>query len=180
MELDDNTAGDGRSERMQDLYWVHADPLLRFLLRLTLGNRPAAEDLVQETMFRAWRNLDSLPADPELARPWLYTVARRLAIDQARARRTRPAQTALDDTTLPAGGDATDQVLAAQLVHDGLQLLSADHRAVLTELYLLGSSIREAAERLGIPQGTVKSRSYHALRALSAAVDRPEPPDPQQ
>jgi RNA polymerase sigma-70 factor, ECF subfamily len=76
--------------RMRELYDLHAGPLYRYLMSLTFGQRQAAEDLVQETLLRAWRNLDSLNADIKTLRPWLFTVARRIAIDASRARRRAP------------------------------------------------------------------------------------------
>ena len=66
--------------------------LLAYALRLTDGDRNRAEDIVQETLLRAWRNLDRLDEDAGPVRPWLFTVAQRLAIDAHRARRARPPE----------------------------------------------------------------------------------------
>src|SRR5258705_11724326 len=71
--------------RMREVYEKSAEAVFRFLLRLTFGQRQLAEDLLQETYLRAWRKLDQLPADPASAVPWLFTVARHVAIDAARA-----------------------------------------------------------------------------------------------
>jgi RNA polymerase sigma-70 factor (ECF subfamily) len=60
---------------MQAVCDAHARPIYRFLLRLTLGDREAAEDLLQETLLRAWRNEADLPGEVETLRPWLFTVA---------------------------------------------------------------------------------------------------------
>lgn len=158
-------------EWMQAIYRVHAQPLFKYLLRLTLGDRQAAEDLLQETLLRAWRNIDRLPPDLASVRPWLFTVARNHAIDLARARQARPAVVATEDMSRePAPGDAVERVVLAQTVHKALSKLSEDHRVVLVELYLRGASAAEAAGRIGIPEGTVKSRAHYALRALRVAL----------
>jgi RNA polymerase sigma-70 factor (ECF subfamily) len=161
-------------DRMQALYSAHARALYRFLLRLTFGERAAAEDLLQETLLRAWRHLDGLTADVETLRPWLFTVARRIAIDAARARRARPAEVAvLDLGALPSRDDPIEAMLTVQTVRQALNLLSPEHRGVLIEIYFRGRSAREAATVLGIPEGTVKSRAHYAVRFLRTAITAP-------
>lgn len=154
-------------ERMRQLYQEHAKPLHQFLLRLTFGDRQVAEDLLQETLLRAWRKRDVLPTDPEAVRPWLFTVARRIAIDAARARRVRPTEVGGTDLTAVAGeDDAIERLLATQLIRQAMTNLSAEHRAVLVEIYYHDRTAGETAAELGIPEGTVKSRVHHALRKL--------------
>ena len=154
--------------------WIHEQyraPLLRFLTRLVLGQHELAEDLVQETFLRTWRNLEPLAADPRRIAPWLYTVARHVAIDAMRARQARPPEVAIPDLNrLSVATDDMDRVASAHTVRLAIQRISAEHRAVLIEMYYKGSSVAEAAERLGIPEGTVKSRTYYAVRALHAAI----------
>ena len=160
--------------RMQALYDAHAKPLYRFLLQLTFGDRQAAEDLLQETLLRAWRKLDELNADIDTLRPWLITVARRIAIDAGRARQARPAEVgAFDITGVPASEDPIDRMLAAQTIRQALLRLTPEHRTVIIEIYYRGRSASEVAELLGIPEGTVKSRTYHALRSLRATMESP-------
>jgi RNA polymerase sigma-70 factor (ECF subfamily) len=156
--------------RMRELYRVHSRSLYRFLLSLTLGQRQAAEDLVQETLLRAWRNVDILDSDISSLRPWLLTVARRIAIDASRSRSARPAVVSVDLDTLPAEDRAIDRVLTADVVRRALPKLSREHRTVLFHLYLEGRSMAETATLLGIPEGTVKSRAYYALRSMRAAI----------
>ncbi|MET7394097.1 sigma-70 family RNA polymerase sigma factor [Dactylosporangium sp. NPDC005572] len=156
---------------MGALYAAHADPLLRFLMRLTLGARHLAEDLLQETMMRAWRSIENLPGDPEDQRRWLFTVARRIAIDAARARKARPAEVGtIDIGRLPAETDGVERVVAAHIVHEALPKLKPEQRTVLVDLYFRGLSTSELARRLGIPEGTVKSRAHNGLRSLRAIV----------
>jgi RNA polymerase sigma factor (sigma-70 family) len=160
-----------RAERMTALHADHARAVLRLLLVLTHGQRQTAEDLLQETMLRAWRHLDSVPQEAEAARRWLLTVARRIVIDRARLRSHRPAEVHLVDMTwLPARDDTTGTALASHAIRQALGRLSPAQRKLLSELYLIGRSAEEVAGRLGMPIGTVKSRTHHALRALRTGL----------
>jgi RNA polymerase sigma-70 factor (ECF subfamily) len=163
-----------RSGRVADeafvraLYAEHGGALLRYALHLTGGDRQRAEDLVQETIVRAWRHPAALAGRP--ARPWLFAVARNLAVDSYRARQARPqeaGQAALE--LLPADDDA-DRTLESWAVADALASLRPDHRRVIVETYYRGCSVAEAAATLGIPAGTVKSRTFYALKALKLAL----------
>jgi RNA polymerase sigma-70 factor (ECF subfamily) len=156
---------------MRQLHDLHAPPLFRFLLRITFGDRQGAEDLLQETLLRAWRKLDQLNADVRTLRPWLFTVARRVAIDAGRARHTRPVEsTGVDLSSVPAAEDPIERLIAAQTVARAMVRLSPLHQRVIYQIFFEGCTAAEAAARLGIPEGTVKSRTHHALRALRAAM----------
>ncbi|WP_030378468.1 MULTISPECIES: sigma-70 family RNA polymerase sigma factor [unclassified Streptomyces] len=146
----------------------HGRPLFALLLRLCDGDRQRAEDLVQETLLRAWQHPEALRAhDFTSVRPWLLTVARRLAIDARRARQARPAE--VGDAVLahaPVCADHAERSAAMLDVREAVKTLTPEHREVLVQVYFRGASVAEAAEALGIPPGTVKSRAYYALRAL--------------
>lgn len=150
---------------IRSLFDEHGRALLAYATRLT-GDRSAAEDVVQETLLRAWRHPDVLVNGKGSVRGWLLTVARNIITDRARARAARPTEVAESPATHPVEHDYADQVVNSVVVLEALDKLSADHREVLVEIYFRGRSISEAAESLGIPPGTVKSRSYYALRAL--------------
>jgi RNA polymerase sigma-70 factor, ECF subfamily len=165
------TRGRGSSdETLRALYDGHASALLGYALRLTDGDRARAEDIVQETLLRAWRNLDQLDGDTRPVRPWLFTVAQRLAIDAHRARRARPPETGEAALELVPGLDQIEGTLDRIVVSDALDSLSQEHRAVIVETYYRGRTVADAARVLGIPPGTVKSRCYYALRALKLAL----------
>jgi len=163
-------AAGAREESLRALFDEHARALLSYAVRLTDGDRSRAEDIVQETLLRAWRNLDRLEEDRRPVRPWLFTVAQHLAVDAHRARRARPPE--VGDAVLASfpGLDQVDGALDRIVVTDALQSLSAEHRAVIVETYYRGRTVAEAAAVLGVPSGTVKSRCYYALRALKLAL----------
>jgi RNA polymerase sigma-70 factor (ECF subfamily) len=162
---------DPEDELIRTLYEQHAASLLMFVLRLTGGDRQRAEDIVQETLLRAWRNAHKLAASGSTSvRPWLVTVARRIAIDQYRSERARPSETydqRLDAMAVP---DDTEQVLRSMTVAEALRSLNDAHREILVATYFRGRTVPEAASELGLPVGTAKSRVFYALRALRAAL----------
>ncbi|WP_283138796.1 sigma-70 family RNA polymerase sigma factor [Rhizohabitans arisaemae] len=162
-------AGTADESLMRALFDDHAGPLFGYVLRLT-GDRQRAEDVVQETLLRAWRNPRALSGRP--IRPWLFTVARNIVLDLHRARQARPPETGDDAlAVLPAPEDDLNRALDSWAVADALGALRREHRAVLVEVYYRGRSVAEAAAELGIPAGTVKSRTYYALRALKLALE---------
>jgi RNA polymerase sigma-70 factor (ECF subfamily) len=157
---------------MREIVDRHRVPLHRFLTRLLLGQDELAEDVVQETLLRAWRNRAMLAADPAKIAPWLYTVARHAAIDAMRARQARPPEVSLPDLNrIPAADDEMDRVVSVHSVRRALTQISPEHRQVLLEIYYRNASVAQAAQRLGIPEGTVKSRAYYAVRSLHAAIN---------
>jgi RNA polymerase sigma-70 factor (ECF subfamily) len=154
---------------LRALYAEHGGALLAYATRLS-GERAAAEDIVQETLLRAWRRAGELAEDQRPVRPWLFAVARNLIIDRRRQaqRRDEAPAAALEELSAV---DELDRALDAWQVADALAALSAEHRAVLVETYYRGRSVAEAAERLGVPPGTVKSRTYYALRSLRLRLE---------
>jgi RNA polymerase sigma-70 factor (ECF subfamily) len=154
---------------LRALHAEHGQALHAYLTRL-MGDSQRAEDIVQETLLRAWRKAPSLEGDPASLRAWMFTVARRLAIDEHRAAAARP------ESVDPALGDVPvvgqlDRALEAWQITEAVRALSEDHRRALIETHFRGRSVAEAAAVLGVPAGTVKSRTYYALRALRAALE---------
>jgi RNA polymerase sigma-70 factor (ECF subfamily) len=166
-------AGSREETLLRLLYEQHAQPLLVFVLRLTGGDRQRAEDIVQETLLRAWRNAHKLGANGEISlRPWLVTVARRIAIDAHRSEAARVPEDYDSDLDELATADDTERVLGMMTVTDALRSLNPAHREILVETYLRDRTVNDAAESLGLPLGTAKSRVFYALRALRAALEQ--------
>ena len=146
----------------------HVPALLAYVQRLMRGDRQAAEDIVQETLLRAWKSADRVPERSQ--RPWLFVTARHLVIDAHRARKSRPAEVTAELTQLSMDDDGLDSALDAVLVADALRTLSPEHRSVLFDVYYRGETAGQIAAARGIPAGTVRSRMYYALKALRLAL----------
>jgi RNA polymerase sigma-70 factor (ECF subfamily) len=157
-------------ELMRALHDQHARALWSYAVHLTGGDRARAEDVVQETMLRAWKHPQVLDQSEGSARAWLFTVARRIVIDEWRTSRSRHEVVTAEPPELHVT-DPTDRTADAAVVTAALRQLSLEHRQVILECYYRGSSVAEAARRLGLPEGTVKSRAHYALRALRLALD---------
>ncbi len=158
-------AGD-RGEPLRLLYRRYAGRVYGLGLQL-LGDQGLAEELVQETFVRVWRQAAHYEPDRGSVPTYVFTIARRLAVDLWRRPSSRPARA--EPAPLP-DDDQVDELLARLEVRDAMQSLSAAHREVIELSYLRQLKQTEIAERLGIPLGTVKTRSHHALRALKAAL----------
>ncbi len=156
---------------MRQLHDEHAAALWRFALRLVGNDRGRAEDVVQETMLRAWRHRAVLDSAPPAVRAWLFTVARNIVIDEWRSRRARSEIPVAEVPEQGEAPDESDHLLLSWVVAEAITQLSAEHRAVLIECYYRGRPVSEAARRLGVPEGTVKSRTHYALRALKLALE---------
>lgn len=156
---------------LTELYRCYGRVLFAFVLRL-VDDRGKAEDVVQETMLRAWRHLSAIDPRRGDPRSYLFTVARHVVIDQWRAEQRRP-RLVTDDERLAAepAAEELDALLDAWMVEQALKRLSAEHRAVVDALYFGGATVNETAHRLGIPPGTVKSRAYYAVRVLRTTFD---------
>lgn len=149
-------------------YDAHGGELYGFALH-QLRDSGLSEEAVQETFLRAWRAADRF--DPEIGslRTWLFAIMRNVVIDlhrsQARsntASRTDPPQRAEDDL---------DRAMVSWQVEEALRRLGEDHRRVLLETYYRSCPYAEVAAQLGIPEGTVKSRVYYALKALRLTLE---------
>ncbi|MFB7495484.1 sigma-70 family RNA polymerase sigma factor [Streptomyces sp. NPDC056161] len=150
----------------------HRALLLRYVTRYASGDRHRAEDIVQETMLRAWLTTDDLDqhGDQRL-QAWLFRVARNLAIDAHRRDRAIPVGVSPDDLPRPThvphtAVDIADLVVERHLVRGAMARLSPEHREVLFHVHLDDRTRAEAARVLGVPPGTVKSRNHYALQAL--------------
>ena len=144
-------------------------PELRAFASRRLGNWGAAEDVVQEAMFRAWRSADRFDPERGSLRGWLFSIVRNLLVDMARARASRPQTTS--ETADSAVPDDTELVIDSLTMHAALRRLSAEHRLVVYHCYLRQRPHAEVAQLLGVPVGTVRSRLFYARAALKEALD---------
>jgi RNA polymerase sigma-70 factor (ECF subfamily) len=159
-------AGD-RDWPLRELYRRYAGRIYGLGVHL-LGDRSLAEDLVQETFVRLWRNADRY--DPARGSPgsFVFTIARHLAVDLWRR---QPSRAVEPSGAAPPPEEQVDRLVARLGVRDAMSSLSDAHRQVLELSYSGQLTQREIADKLGIPLGTVKTRSYHALRSLKAALE---------
>lgn len=167
------TAVTADEQAMANLWQVHGPALRRFALKLTLGDWQRADDILQETLLRAWHHPEIVGSGGTSIRSWLFTVARHVAIDLWRGRRRMEgAEETLEDrhAELPDPAETIERTVDALDVRTALAALSPEHRLVIEEMYFNGHSVAETAEILGVPPGTVKSRSYYALRVLRRSV----------
>lgn len=158
---------DPEAAMMRVLYDEHADALWRYALRLT-GDRARAEDVVQETLLKAWRHPHVTADADRSARAWLFTVARNMIIDERRSARFRneASEPVPDDVADRASSEEVDTALNRILLSTALGQLSEEHRAVVRRAYYQGWTTAQISADLGIPEGTVKSRLHYAMRAL--------------
>jgi RNA polymerase sigma-70 factor (ECF subfamily) len=156
---------DGFIERV---YAEHGPALLRYALGLTGGDSQRAEDLVQEAMLRAWRSAGN--GTIRSPRSWLFSTLRHLAVDAHRARQSRPAEAAQVALDSLAVADSTERTAQSVDIAQALAVLRPEHRQAIVETFYRGNSATEAAAALGIPAGTVKSRTYYGLKALKLVL----------
>ncbi len=161
-------AGD-RSAALGELYDRYGARLYGLGVRM-FGDRGLAEELVQETFLRVWRSAVSFDAGRGSVRAWLFTIARRTAVD---LHRRRPGARERLDAEPPDAGrpdERFDALLLEAAVRDAIETLSPAHRQAIELAYRHELSQAEIAERLALPLGTVKSRTFAALRALREAL----------
>ena len=163
-------AGDGDRGAFEVLYRRYARPVFGLALR-RLGDRGRAEDAVQETFASVWRAARSYKPERGPGGPWLYAVARNAIIDRSRAR-TEPAVEAPDqESHEPSPPDHAEASWTAWRAHRALEELSVNERSVIELAYWGGLSQSEVAEYLGIPLGTVKTRTRSALARLADVLE---------
>jgi RNA polymerase sigma-70 factor (ECF subfamily) len=154
---------------LRGAFLSHGGELFGFARR-SLNSTPNAEDVVQETFSRAWRSRARF--DPTLGslRTWLFTIERRVILDFA-TRQAKNFTVALDQVPEPLSEDGVERAMLGWQMESALQRLDQEHRMIITEIYFNGRSGREVAEMFGLPEGTVRSRSFYALRMLRLLLE---------
>jgi RNA polymerase sigma-70 factor (ECF subfamily) len=163
---------DGDPDAVRAVYRAYGGLVFGIAYKM-LGDRGLAEEASQQTFVQAWRGARAFDPTRELG-PWLATIARRVAIDIHR-REARRTHDHLDDVdpghpavvTLPP---STDTAFEVAEVRAALADLSTDEQQVVRLQYLEGLTQAEVSERLGVPLGTVKSRSFRAYRHLATRL----------
>ena len=163
--------GDDTGEAVRDLYRAYSGELYGFALN-ALGERGVAEEVVQEVFTRAWRHAGSYDAGRGSVRTWLYQIARHAIIDARRRASVRPSLPLHESSDGDvAGGPTIEQAMLGWQVVSALERLSPEHRQMIRLAHFQGLTMREIAERCELPVGTVKSRTWYALRSLRLVLE---------
>lgn len=152
---------------VEQLYHRYGKRLFRFGVQ-QLGNEGLAQELVQETFVRLWRGASRFDADKSSVGTYLYVIARSAAADIRKRPSSRPLMP-VEDADIPPIPDTVDQIVDSMAVREALETLSHEQAEVI-RLSQDGLSQSQIAERVGIPLGTVKTRSHHGMRSLRTAL----------
>lgn len=154
---------------VSEIYREHGPALRRFVMRVS-NDKDAAEDILQETVLKVWQ---TAPLITGSLRSYLFATARNVLIDRHRRASVRIAPSSLSDTDPVSSSDSgrIDELLDRVLMEEALLHLSEEHRQVVLQLHYAGSTVAQAAAYLGVPEGTVKSRAYYAVRALRSVLE---------
>jgi len=167
---DPSAAGREAELLTQRLHADHGAALFGWALG-RVQDRRDAEELVAETLVRAWRRYEQFDSERGSERAWVFGIARNAATDLYRQSRRR-LRMVRDDEAPDVGEDGgIDRLAEDSVIRDVLDELSDNHRAVIVEAFYFGRTSMEISERLGVPSGTVKSRMFYGMRALRAALE---------
>lgn len=162
-------AGD-REDALAELYRRWERRLFGLGLRL-LGDAGLAEELVQETFVRLWRTASRFDPERGSAPSFIFAISRRIAIDLWRRPSSRPIET---EPEREASGDRVEEIVTGLAVREALDALTPEHREVIELQHFQGLRQQEVADALGIPVGTVKTRTWYALRMLKLLLKERE------
>lgn len=162
---------DAAEEFVRRLHADHGDAIFGWAAR-RFGDVRDAEEVVAETLVRAWRFHHTYDPDLGSERTWIFGIARNTAVDHFRRQRRhlRVVEPGSDVPELEAE-DAIERIAEASVVTEVLAGLPEHQREAVVETYFRGRTIVQAAEQLGIPPGTVKSRLFYGLRAMRTALE---------
>src|SRR3954463_8284814 len=163
-------AADGDRSAFELLYQRYARPVFGLALR-RLGDRGRAEDAVQETFASVWRAAGTYRPERGPGAPWLYAVARNAIVDRARARVEPAVETPEEVSAEAVAPDHAEASWTTWRIHRALEELSPNERTVIELAYWSGLSQSEVADYLGIPLGTVKTRTRAALAHLADILE---------
>ena len=161
---------DDTGEALRALYRAYSGELYGFACN-ALGDRGAAEEIVQEVFTRAWKHADVYDPTRASVRTWLYQIARHAVIDARRRAAVRSALPRHEPPVTDAVAPSIEQAMLGWQVAAALERLTPDHRQMIRLAHFQGLTMREIAERCDLPVGTVKSRTWYALRALRLVLE---------
>jgi RNA polymerase sigma-70 factor (ECF subfamily) len=163
----------GDHDAFTELARVSIDRLY-VVARLILRDDGRAEDATQEALVAAWRRLAGL-RDPDRFEAWLHRLLVNACYREARRGRRRGTMEVHVDLLAvpeaPGATDAANDLADRDQLERGFRRLDIDQRTVLVMHYYLGFSLIDAAEILGVPPGTVRSRLHRAINAMRAALE---------
>jgi RNA polymerase sigma-70 factor, ECF subfamily len=168
-ELIQRVAG-GDANAFEILYHRYVRSVFGLALR-RLGDRMRAEDAVQETFAAVWRSARTYRADRGPGAPWLYAVARNAIVDRARGRHEPPGEVPDAASSEPTPEERAETSYVSWRVHRALSGLPDNEREVIELAYYAELSQSEVAQFLGIPVGTVKTRTRSGLHRLATALE---------
>ena len=157
-----------RNEKGMRLLFEHYAGALMAIIQPVVGKGEVAEEVLQDVLLRIWKKVDTYDADKSRFFTWMARIARNAAIDKTRSkeykasRRTNPLEDSVSNSSAYSIVVPTDGIGVATL----LGKLDDNHRRLLELLYLRDYTQSEAAKKLGIPLGTVKTRARRAIRLL--------------
>ena len=151
-----------------ELYRRYSRRLYRFGVQ-ALGDSGLAEEMVQETFVRLWRTAARFDATRGSLGAYLFVIARSTAADIRKRPSSRPL-VPVEEVQVPPQPDTVDQILDSLIVREALESLGSGHAQVLQLAQEEGLTQSQIAERLGLPLGTVKTRTFHGIRAMRSAL----------
>ena len=169
-ELLDTLRSGGAEESLRSLLRAYGGGLYGYAYK-RLGDAGLAEEIVQETMLRVWQNADRFDGSVGSLRGWLYQIARNLIVDAHRRRAARPPLAAHITSEVEDGGPTLEQEMLRWQVGAVMGQLRPEHREVIVLVHFDGLKLREVADQLRIPLGTVKSRCFYGLESLRIALE---------
>jgi RNA polymerase sigma-70 factor (ECF subfamily) len=143
---------------------------LHSVARRILRDPYLAEDATQRALLEVWRSLPQL-RDPDRFEAWAYRLLINACNAEARRERHHRGNLRLLATDEPVEADAASRIATRQQLDHAFRRLGVEHRTVVVLIHYVGLSTNEAAEVIGIPVGTVRSRLHYALNSLRAAVE---------
>jgi RNA polymerase sigma-70 factor (ECF subfamily) len=158
------------ADAFEELWSRYARAVLGLALR-RLRDRGRAEDAVQETFASIWRSASSYRPERGPGAPWVYAVARNAITDRGRARSEPPAEAPDEPAPGPGPDERAEHAWVSFRVHRAVEELPRQERSLIELAYWSGLSQSEIASKLGIPLGTVKTRTRAALARLADALE---------